>query len=342
MARRNNIFHIASRLIVAMLALFISSCQLRPLEEPDYRTRINVEIDVEAISNLTCDIYNDKIPIQEIDYEVMRLMFYDNKKNFLFEQFISEKRVTEDGAISFYGEIPILPGDYMMQIYSFGAESTLVGNYNSYDECYAYTNYLSEELINKLNIKAPEIPNKIMYQPDYMHVVASDEINIPFHADVYTIEEIATPAIQSYYLQIKVEGLEYVSTATAIMGSMSSGFAFPIKSMFIDKSDALYIPLLKSDDKGVPVICNVFNTFGRVPESTNELFVNFDVRTQDGRQITETFDITHLFYTEDAIERHWLLLDETIVVPPPDKPSSGGGFDPAVEDWDDVVHDIIL
>ena len=43
------------------------------------------------------------------------------------------------------------------------------------------------------------------------------------------------------------------------------------------------------------------------------------------------------------INPDWLLLDDEIEIPePPDEPGSGGGFEPGVDDWDDIETDIII
>ena len=106
---------------------------------------------------------------------------------------------------------------------------------------------------------------------------------------------------------------------------------------------AVYFTLVKSDDKGVPVVCNTFNTFGRLPNSKNLLYLTFDIHTVDGRAITKEFEISNLFESKECLEHKWLLLEETIVIPPPSTPpTSGGGFSPEVGDWNQEDHDIIL
>jgi hypothetical protein len=73
------------------------------------------------------------------------------------------------------------------------------------------------------------------------------------------------------------------------------------------------------------------------------LYLTFDIHTVDGRAITKEFEISHLFETQECIDHKWLLLNETIVVPPPAiPPSNEGGFAPEVGDWDREEHDIIL
>ena len=111
-----------------------------------------------------------------------------------------------------------------------------------------------------------------------------------------------------------------------------------------EKDHTVYFTLQKGEDDGVPVICNVFNTFGRIPGSDNSLRVTFDIRTVDGRNETREFDITDLFSTEAALEHNWLLLEETITIDPPapPEPGEGGGFQPGVGDWDDEDHEIVI
>ena len=103
----------------------------------------------------------------------------------------------------------------------------------------------------------------------------------------------------------------------------------------------LQFSLQKSTDKGeadgAPVLCTVFNTFGRMVTGTHELTLTFDIQTRGGNRLTRTFDVTHLFETEACKQHRWLLLEEVITVEPE---SGGSGFDPAVDDWDDENHDL--
>jgi hypothetical protein len=52
--------------ILTLCILVLSSCERRPLVDLGHRTNINVRVNIDAISNVTCDIYNDKIAIPEI------------------------------------------------------------------------------------------------------------------------------------------------------------------------------------------------------------------------------------------------------------------------------------
>lgn len=61
-------------------------------------------------------------------------------------------------------------------------------------------------------------------------------------------------------------------------------------------------------------MCSIFNTFGHIPDMTTNLFVTFNFWTTDGRNIEKKFDISDIFKTEDCIKRHWILVNETVVI----------------------------
>lgn len=335
------------RMIIALLAAMMSlaSCQLRPLHDPDFSTRIQVKVNINAVANVTCDVYNEKIPVPDLTPDAMRILFFDmHKDKLLAESFITDVQKDATGQISVSGDLSILPGDYRMVIYQFGTEATLVSDYDSWDKSLAYTDPLSDDMLKSLALKATAgSDNQLLrYQPDHFLVARNEKETIPYHSGVHTIHAEASTIVESYYLQVKVEGLEYVSSSRAILTSMSPSAGLVSAEATLDPAAAIYIPLLKSDDKGAPVICNVFNTFGRLPESTNELIVTFELRTVDGKIISKNFDISDLFLSPECIEHHWLLVEETIVVPPPENtdPGTGGGFDPSVGDWDEEHHEI--
>ncbi len=336
---------------VTMCLLSVCSCEHRPLESIVASTNISVHVNVNTISNVTCDIYNSKIPVPEITPEVMRVLFFDMQQDrLLSDVFIQDRYIDEEGNLYLNGKVSINPGDYRMIIYSFGAEHTYISDYDSFENSTAYTDPLSEYMQQMLKKNAKKNTDKsenqgaktddqpIHEQPEHIMVARSFNENIPYHTGDHEILAEATSLVESYYMQVKIEGAEYVTSANAVLTSMapSASLASGVKDYATPTS--LYIPLVKSDDKGVPVICNVFNTFGRIPNSTNELKITFNVTRTDGEVFTHTFDISDLFLSEACIKHHWLLVDETIVIPDP--PSTGGGFKPSVDDWEDIESEI--
>lgn len=338
-------------ILALCIVLLASSCERRELVDMGHRARINVKVNIEAISNVTCDIYNEKIPIPEIEPIAMHVLFFNKETEELAaESFISDILYDENGDRILSGSISILPGHYKMLIYDFGTESTIVEDYYVWDDCRAYTEEISpaikRSLISKSSSDAEAEAKAledayIIHEPDHLVVASNEDEYIPYYEDVHTIETMASSVVESYYLQIKVDGLEYVSSAQAILSGMVNSNKISSNTKVVEPQATIWFDMEKSDDKGVPVICTVFNTFGRIEDSDNDLEVTFDLKTHDGRTIQRSFDISDLFLTPECINHHWLLLEETIVVDPP-TPGEGGGFDPELEDWEEEHSDIYI
>ncbi len=329
--------------LLFVLSLTLSSCNFRPLIDPAYSVNIRIEIDTTDMKNINTGIYNRNVPIPELEEEVMHVVFYDQKKgNLVTEVYISDRETAPNGNVIISGDAMIGSGSYRMVGYNFGTMSTIIKDYNSWDNIKAHTGPVDDNIIHEYRSKVPE-EEIVTYEPDHLFLTNNADEIIPFHEDVWQINAVAKPILDTYYLQIKVKGLEYVSSAHAFLSSMASGNMLSENERIIDPQNTIYFSLMKSEDDGVPVICNIFNTFGHIDGLDNKLVVTFDVRTKDGRSSQHSFDITDIFKTEDAVERNWLLIDETIVIDPPENPvTGGGGMAPSVEDWDNEKYEIFL
>ena len=327
--------------IVLLLAYLLSvSCHRRPLEDPANNTTLCVAVNIKAIMNITCDIYNEKIPVPTIEPEMMRVLFYDpTSKKIASETYISDITYDDEGTRCLQGDISVRPGTYQMLIYNFDTESTLVRDDQTFETIEAYTDKVTSSIRQSFLGRAGE-ENAIVYEPDHLVVASNEREVIPFHEGVHVVKTDATSIVETYYLQIKVDGLQYVSSARAVLTGMVGSNRFGRNERVTSTPVSLYFSLQKSDDKGVDVLATVFNTFGRIEDITNCLSVTFDIRTTDGRTVKRDFDITSLFSSEACLKHHWLLLEETVKIDPP--ASSGGGFDPSVDDWEDEHHDIKL
>ncbi len=326
---------------VAACVMLLTACERRPLEEPGNGTKVEISLSIKSVLNVSTSIYNDKIPVPDLRPEVMHVIFYDIETNeVVTENFIHDVGVNDKGEHTVSGQIRIGPGTYRMLTYNFGTETTIVKDYYSWDDAFAYTNSVDDNIIKSYKSKTPQ-SEIIAYTPDHLIVARKDMEVIPYHEGNHVIHAEASTIIDTYYLQIKVEGLEYVSSAKAFLTGMNSGNMLSENRRITEPENTLYFELTKSDDGGTPVLCNIFNTFGHIDKSTNNLEVTFDLRTVDGRIEQRTFDISDLFYTEDAIERHWLLMEETITIdPPPNQGGGGGGMDPTVSDWENEYYDL--
>ncbi len=344
MIRMGNIFAKAGSAMCAALSVMctlsaVSGCHRRPLEDPGEYTRVNVKVNVDSVHNVTCDIYNDKISHPVIEPTAMHVLFFSEKTgNVMAETFITNVSKDSDGVRYVSGDVALMPGDYKMLIYDFGTEATIVSNYHDFYGAVATTDPVSSALRSRFAAKADAGGFEIYNEPDHLVVASSECENIPWHDDIYTIYTEAKSVVESWYIQIKVDGAQYISGAQAVLSGMVSSNRIATNTRVTDPQAAVYFQLQKSEDNGEPVICAVFNTFGRIQDSTNSLAVTFDIKTVDGKTLQKSFDISNVFLSENAVKHHWLLLNEKIKIDPP--ANKGGGFDPAVDDWDNENTDI--
>ncbi len=331
---------VLSNITFFLLALAVlGGCHRRPLEDPDYRTLVKVKVEVSEVKNVTCDIYNDKIPVPKIEPEAMHLLlFTEDAEKVASETYITDVTIEPDGNRTISGEVLVAPGTYRLLVYDFNTDGTYVRNYNVWSEAEAYTEAAPKGIQNAFRSKSGESLN-ILSEPDHLVVSSNERETIPYHEGVYTIYTDASSIVESWYLQIKVDGLEYVTSAQAVLSGMVGSNLIATNTKVTDPEASIWFKLQKSDDKGTPVICTVFNTFGHIDQSVNNLEVTFNIYTTDGKTIVKTFDISDLFKTENAVNHHWLLLEQTIKIDPP--PISGG-FDPKVDDWEEERHDVTI
>lgn len=330
-------------LLIGVISCLSSGCERRTLLDPSYSTELMVKVDIRGLQNITCDIYNEKIPLPVVEPEMMRVLFYKPGTTIVAgESYISNISVDSENNRILSGVVGILPGTYEMLVYNFDTRSTMIRNDDHFMTIEAYTDPVIGQSAERFQTRIDE-STSILYQPDHIVVASSAEEVIPHHNEVHVIETAAESIVETFYLQVKVKGLEYVSSAQAVLTGMVGSNMLGERRPVTEKESAIYFTLNKSDDKGVPVLCNIFNTFGRIAGSTNDLWVAFDINTVDGRVLSMEYDITHLFETDECKNHRWLLFDEEIVIPPPpSQPGTGGGFEPSVGNWDEEKHDIIL
>ena len=319
--------------------LIIGGCHRRPLEDPAEVSDIRVRVNIDSIRNVTSDVYNAKIPAPAIEPTAMHVIFFEQgADNVAAETFITDISYDESGNRYLSGDIAILPGDYRMLIYDYGTENTIVKDFYHYDEAEAYTESAPYSVLSRFNTKEGGAPN-ILNEPDHLVVSSNEHEIIPYHSGTYTVTADAHSVVESWYIQIKVDGLKYVSSSQAVLSGLVSSNLIASNTRINSPEASVWFKLQKSDDNGVPVICAIFNTFGRIPESTNNLTVSFNIITTDGRVVKCEYDISDLFLSENAIKHQWLLLEDTIHIdPPPQK----GGFEPSVEDWEEENREIYL
>ena len=333
------------RIIVALLCalVLVSSCHRRPLVEPDHRAVLQVKIKYNDIPNVTQGIYNDKIAVPEFHTDVLRVLFYNESgSRILSEGFLTEKSVDEEGNDVMTGNVMLAPGHYRVLAYNFDTPSTFIRGEQKWDGITAYTEEIPESKYRSLRGRAIENEH-IYYEPDHLFVARDADLYVEAHSDVKTLNMEANTIIDTYYVQIRVKNLQYASSATAVLTGLSATNAIGANTRHEEESSALYIEMQKSTDERIEdenkdVLCGVFNTFGRIDDVPSELHITFQAMTREGEYAEKTIDMTKAFLTEDARERHWLIIEDVWELPVPITPpggGGGGGFNPEVDDWVD-------
>lgn len=336
-----------SLLALGILAV-IAGCNRRPLEDMLEKILLKVTINLDGVSNVTCDIYNPDVQIPNTNTDMLRVMIYDRDSHALITQsFISDKTYDAEGHQVISGTLNISYGNYDILVYNFDTPSTLIRNESSEDNILAYTSELPPSAAARFT-GGSSYSGTISYQPDHLMVSRDWDYRISPHDELTVVETSAYTVIDTYYIQIHVEGLQFASSATAVISGLSPSNHIGPNIRTSDPSTAVAFDLIKSTDPHIAgenkdVLCAVFNTFGKLEDSNSDLIVTFNVIDSAGNLLQKEINLNQVFRTEDAIEHHWLLIDETwtIVDPTPEKPQNGG-FQPLVDDWEEVEGEIIL
>ena len=157
----------------------------------------------------------------------------------------------------------------------------------------------------------------------------------------------AHSVVKSYYLQLRIKGIEWVTSAASLLSGMA-------KSTVLHKHDGmvaenpvnLFFTLdytgkqtVRDGTGSTAILYATFSTFGKVPDVESNLTLNFEFMRKDGTSQVVKLDITDEFYTELAKEKQWILLDHEIVITPPEEEVSGG-MTPGVDEWEDIETEV--
>ena len=263
------------------------------------------------------------------------------------------------------GYISPEPGTYDILVYNFETESTILRGEDDFLKAEAYTNEISPYLKGQLKglleqrrklrqerlaassvseTAATDDEERVVYEPDHLFVGRVKDQEIPQllleEGDREIVIEVdATSIVETWKIEIRgVQGAEYISSISAIIsGQAASTYLYSGEDS--DESVSVYFTMqtnrARTSDEGM--IMGSFNTFGKKPGVESELSLDVSITDSGGNTYDLHYDITSDFL--DNPERVIVIEDDISIDPPS---SGGGGFDPSVEDWDDVTSDIEL
>ena len=353
-------------LCTLLLATLLAGCERRPLLEATNTHHVRIYID-EGIKNVTYGFYNPNYarPAYKAP-DVMRVLLADPITGYVqAERFLRDKGKDERGTY-YEGHIIADPGEYSLMAYNFDTETSIVDEGTSFEEAKVFTGEIASYLKAKISSRAdsdfPE-DEKIVYESDPVFIANCDKVKIG-HTDKITSitgadgnHLTAQNIVKSYYLQVKVKGIEYAASTVGLLTGLSGSCRMVDGSMNTKDSVTVYFELNPDAAKSAGIqrsipgsealendstvtLYTTFSTFGKIPDLKNKLKITFDFITVYGKSYSETFDISETFLTPEGTENQWLLIDHVITIPAPPPSGGGSGLNPEVDDWGDINTDI--
>ena len=323
--------------------LMMIGCEHRPLVEVGDTARLKVRLITDDIPNVTCDIYNEALERPNITSDMMRVFVYDVAGTPLLSQgFTKEKSVDTRGYEVLSGPVKMSPGEYRLLAYNFDMEGTHIDDEEDYDRIYAYTNEIPQTLYSRFGSRA-DVLGPVYYEPEHVLVAREPDLLVRPSQTLHSIVMDAHTVVDTYYIQIRISGQENMAekaSGLAVLSGLSQtsllGEGVPGETPV-----SIYFEMQRSidphiEDENQVVLCGLFNTFGRIENSSSNLKITLSILARDGKTYQKEIDMTPIFQTEDARLRHWLLIDEVWDIPNIMGGEDGGGFAPSVTDWEDI------
>ena len=354
-------------LAAALVMVSFSACHRRPLEEPSGAVRIAIKVDVKTVTNVNANIRSSVVlygsntslweeKMSQLDPELMRVLVYDPETDKLLTQsFISAASIDEEGNKVFMGSLGISHGNYNFLVYNFDTPTTQVNQENSEQSIIAFTDEVSPAMKARyLGTKADDDEDiNIHYEPEHLLVANEKDVRISPHDTLVVVRTEASTVVDTYYLQVRVKGMQFASSASAVISGLSPSNHIGYNIRTVDPSAAVVFDMQKGQDLSLDgdnkdVLCAVFNTFGKIDQVSSDLYVTFNVFDTAGNLRQYTANLDDVFKTEEAILYHWLIVDESCLVsdipdPGVNPPTPGnGGFQPQVDDWEEEEGTMVL
>ena len=340
-------------IMIVMVVLLAGACQRRPFAESNTKVSLKLIINTNIVNHT-----QGELP------ENMRVDLYDPET--------AQLRYT-DYVGPHGGTIHPAPGVYDMIVYSIGSESTIVHNEQNYNKIEAYTNEVSaflkgqiaqflakrsqavkERVAKKYAAlmqdgeqieKAPQLNEEelVVNQPDHIFVGWYHNLEIPVIYEHDEIREIyvevdAHTLVETWEVEIRnLEGAKWIgSTVTLMSGQKGSVHMGP--NIHSERIVSVYFDMkVEQREDGGHCLKGKFNTFGLHPDNMVGAYLDLNIKDKGGTDFMHQFEVTDQFYNNPD---RYILIEEKLVVEEPKV--EGGGFQPEVEDWEEIKTDINL
>lgn len=333
------------------ILLVLTGCEHRELSDPNTGHYLRIYVD-ENIKNVTCGFYNESLNRPEYKRpRVMRVVLADPESGRVVSERFLQGQGEDERGYYIDGYIGAEAGTYNLLIYNFGSAVTHIRNEQNFYKMQAYTNSVSEHYLQYLPASRQEVEDTdIVYEPEHLFHTVEESIIVHKTNKTDTLKSVsgdwftAHSVVKSYYLQLRIKGIEWVTSAASMLSGMAGSTVLCEHNGMIEEDPVnLFFTLDYTDKQTVrdgsgstAVLYATFSTFGKLPNLSSSLTLNFEFRKKDGDSQVEKIDLTQEFCRPLAINEQWILLEHEIVITPPEGSVSGGGMSPDVEAWEDV------
>ena len=337
---------------VLVLTGLLMSCEHRILEDPSNGHYVRVYID-EQIKNVTYGFYSDSRKRPEYERpRVLRVVLADPVTNKVITERYLQSYGEDERGYYIDGYIAATEGNYNLMVYNFGTPKTKLRQENDYIQVQAYTSPISDNLFQYFPTLETEIDKKtVRYCPDHLFLATCEPVKIKKNLNIDTLYTtsgdyfMAQSVVKSYYIQVRIKGFEYVTTAVSLLSGMAGTTLLHKREM--DENDAVSVfftmdytdvgrtnATTKGGYTKTAILYSTFNTFGKLPHEQSVYTMNFEFTRTDGTSQVETIDITSMFDDPLVKNEQWILIEKEIEITP--TVGGGGGLVPGVDDWGDV------
>jgi len=331
------------RAAAALLAvLSVVACHRRPLYDLNEQVKLVVEVDTDNIKNITSDIYNPAVPVPSLNTDMLRALVYDpDTDKLLTQSFVSDKTVNAKGHQVLSTTLNLGLGNFDFLVYNFDTPTTQITGEDNQTAVKAYTDEIPASMKdNYILTKATDFEKlPVIEQPEHLFVAREPDVHLAMTDELKVVETTAYTIVDTYYLQIHVQGLKNVSTASVVISGLSPSNTFG-PNVRTNSNSGIYVDLIKSTDpkyagENKDVLCCIFNTFGKLDGISSDALFTANVTDKRGTTHQLTVNLDTVFKSADAVNHHWLLLDDIWIIPDPEDPgTSDGGFQPEVGEWE--------
>lgn len=308
-------------IFLALLCIFASGCQRRPLTTADYTVVVNIEIDEDVVNY---EVVKDP--------SLMRCIFYDSESG----AFVTQAFLPPTG-----GEVSLIPSrTYDVLVYSFDTESTWLEDENWFHKIFASTSVIPDSFRTKLRSRSTKTDEeKIVYDPDHLFVGRLHDVFIPsrsVEAPAVVLDIRCETVVESWVIELKtVTGVKNIGSMAGVITSLSESNRIG-NNIRSDEFVSVYFDNQVIDEDGL--LTAKFNTFGRHDGITEPQIVSLVFTDIAGKGHVYNIDVSdQMIDNPEQIIR----IETEIDIPEP-MTSGSGGFVPKVDEWEDIHTDIII